>query len=179
MLLGQSVSLGYLYQTLTTVPGQSYLISLWLTIPSNSTGATPNQFVVAWNGTAVFNQSNLPFTAWTNLQFVVTATGTSTVLEFGFEDTPYYLGLDDVSVTPYLPPSFNLAQPATAAGFNLNWSTVAGLTYQVQYTTNLNQTAWINLGSPQTANANTLNLVDTNAVPSSPGRFYRIVQLTP
>ena len=179
MLLGQSGSLGYMYQTLTTVPGQSYLLSLWLTNPTNSTGATPNQFVVGWNGTAIYDQSNLPFTAWTNLQFIVTATGTSTVLEFGFDDSPYYLALDDVSVTPYLPPTFNLAQPATAAGFNLNWTTIAGLTYQVQYTTNLDQPNWINLGGSQTANTTTLNLVDTNAVPSSPGRFYRIVQLAP
>ncbi|MGD0614113.1 MAG: protease pro-enzyme activation domain-containing protein, partial [Verrucomicrobiota bacterium] len=48
--LGQYGSLGYLYQTLTTSPGQNYLLSLWVDNPSNPVGATPNQFLVQWNG---------------------------------------------------------------------------------------------------------------------------------
>jgi len=176
MILGESGQLGSLAQTLTTVPGQNYLLSLWLTVPSNSDGAIPNQFVVLWNGITLFNQSNLPFTVWTNLQFIVTATGTSTVLEFEFEDTPYYLGLDDISVTPFLPPSLHIARPLTTTGFNLTWSALSGLSYQLQYTTNLSQPNWINLGGPQTSTAGTLTLQDTNGISSSPSRFYRIVQ---
>jgi hypothetical protein len=98
--LGQSGSLGYLYQTLKTSPGQNYLLSLWVENPSNGYGATPNQFLVQWNGTTLFNQANMPFGGWTHLQFTVKATSASTVLQFGFEDTPWYLGLDDISVTP-------------------------------------------------------------------------------
>ncbi|MGD1087417.1 MAG: protease pro-enzyme activation domain-containing protein [Verrucomicrobiota bacterium] len=177
--LGQDGSLGYLYQTLTTSPGQNYLLSLWLDNPENSAGATPNQFLVQWNGTTIFNQTNIPFAAWTNLQFIVTATGASTLLKFGFEDTPYYLGLDDISVTQISPPAFETAQQATTptTAFNLTWSAVAGLVYQVQYNTNLLQTNWINLGSPITATTNTLSVSDTNALISSPSRFYRIVEL--
>jgi hypothetical protein len=177
--LGQDGSLGYLYQTLATSPGQNYLLTVWLDNPSNPDGATPNQFLVQWNGTTIFNQSNFPFTAWTNLQFIVTATSVSTVLQFGFEDTPYYLGLDDISVTPIMPPAFKAAQQTTAptTAFNLTWSAVAGLVYQVQYNTNLLQTNWINLGSPITATTNTLSISDTNAFSSSPSRFYRVVEL--
>jgi subtilase family serine protease len=174
--LGQTGSLGYLYQTLATSPGQNYLLSLWLDNPNNPAGASPNQFQVQWNGTTLFNQTNLPFMAWTNLQFVVTATGTSTVLKFGFQDNPYYLGLDDISVLPVSAPVFNAA-PATspATTFNFTWTTVAGLSYQVQYKTNLQQASWINLGGPVIATTDTLSMSDTNAISLSPSRFYRVV----
>jgi hypothetical protein len=175
--LGQTGSLGYLYQTLATSPGQNYLFSLWLDNPNNPAGASPNQFQVQWNGTTLFNQTNLPFMAWTNLQFVVTATGTSTLLQFGFQDNPYYLGLDDISVAPVSAPVFNAAASATAPAntFNFTWTTVPGLTYQVQYTTNLLQGSWINLGGPITASGSTLSMSDTNAISLSPSRFYRVV----
>jgi len=172
--LGQYGSLGYLYQTLTTSPGQNYLLSLWLDNPNNRYGATPNQFLVQWNGTTIFNQTNLPYTAWTNLQFIVTATSASTVLQFGFEDTPYYLGLDDISVTPISPLAFQAATK-TSSTFNLAWGTTTGLVYQVQYKTNLVQTNWINLGKPLIATNGNLTVSDTNATGSSPQRFYRLM----
>jgi hypothetical protein len=106
---------------------------------------------------------------------VVTATNASTVLQFGFEDTPDYLAVDDISVVPLSPPTFNVAQPATT-GFNLTWNTIAGQVYQVQYTTNLTQPNWIDLGNPLTATTNTLTLQDTDAITASPSRFYRVVE---
>jgi hypothetical protein len=172
-VLGQSGSLGTLSQTVATVPGESYVFSFWLENPVNSTGATPNQFVALWNGTTLFNQSNIPFISWTNLQFVVSASGTSSVIEFEFEDTPYYLGLDDVGLTPVSAPVFK-AVPQSPPAFNLSWSAISGVTYQVQYSTNLAQTNWINLGAPQTASSGTLSFSDTNAISSSPARFYRV-----
>ena len=174
--LGQYGSLGYLYQVLTTSPGQNYLLSLWLDNPNNSYGATPNQFLVQWNGTTVFNQTNIPFTAWTNLQFIVTATGSSAVLQFGFYDNPWYLCLDDISVTPVPVPAFRTAT-ATAGTFNLSWATVTGLLYQVQYKTNLLQANWINLGKPLVATNGNLTVSDTNSIHSTPQRFYRLLVL--
>jgi hypothetical protein len=172
---GQAGSPGYLSQTLATTPGQNYLLSLWLENPENSYGATPNQFMVLWNGTALFSQTNLPFMDWTNLQFVVNATSASTVLEFGFGDTPYFLGLDDISVTPLSPPGIETAVQSVA-GFNLVWSTIPGRVYQVQTTTNLLSPSWVNLGNPLTATTSSLSLLDTNAINSSPCGFYRIVE---
>ena len=174
--LGQS-ALGYLSQSLTTSPGQNYLVSLWLENPTNSDGASPNQFLVQWNSDALYNQTNLPFTGWTNLQFIVTANGPSTVLQFGFDDTPYYLGLDDVSVTPVSMPVFKTSHK-TATAFDLIWDTTPGLVYQVQYTTNLLQSHWINLGKPLITTNDTLSTSDTNAVDAAPQRFYRLM-LTP
>jgi hypothetical protein len=90
-------SLGYLSQTVGTDAGQSYVLSFWLDSPD---GLGPNEFLVSWNGTNVFNQTNLAKTGWTNLQFTVTATGSSTVVEFGFFDGGTYLGLDDITLVP-------------------------------------------------------------------------------
>ena len=107
-VLGQSGSLGYLSQTLATTTGAPYLLSLWLDSPD---GQTPNEFLVAWNGKTLFDETNIPAIGWTILQFLVTATGTSTVLTSGFQDDLSYLGLDDISVLP--------AEPAIS-GINLS-----------------------------------------------------------
>jgi hypothetical protein len=48
------------------------------------------------------------------------------------------------------------------------------LVYQVQYKTNLVQTNWINLGKPLIATNGNLTVSDTNAIRSSPQRFYRV-----
>jgi hypothetical protein len=133
---------------------------------------------VQWNGTTLFNKTNLPYTTWTNLQFVVTGASSNAVLQFGFKDTPYFLGLDDISVTPISPPEFKAEQQTNSPNpaFNLTWSAIPGLTYQVQYSTNLSQTNWINLANPVTAKTNTLSISDTNGMMTSPMRFYRVVE---
>jgi hypothetical protein len=95
--LGPAGSLGYLSQTLSTTVGTSYLLSVWLDSPD---GATPNEFLVSWNGSTLLDETNLTAFGWTNLRFVVSATGTSTILQFGFRDDPTSLGLDDISVVP-------------------------------------------------------------------------------
>jgi len=170
--LGPLGSLGYLSQTLPTFAGQNYLLSVWLDSPSTSPN-TPNEFSVLWNGVSLFDQVNIGVTGWTNLQFIVTAAGPGTVLQLGFRDDPYYLGLDDISVTPISMPMFKTTSVASST-FNLTWGTTTGLVYQVQYSTNLAQGNWINLGKPLIATSNTLTVSDTNAISSSPQRFYRL-----
>jgi len=171
--LGPPGSLGYLSQTLPTFAGQNYLLSLWVDSPNISGTATPNEFSVSWNGHIIFDQSNLGKIGWTNLQFIVTATGSSTALQLGFRDDPYYLGREDISVVPIPVPAFRAATKTTSA-FNLTWGTMAGLVYQVQYKTNLVQTNWINLGKPLIATNGNMTVSDTNAIRSSPQRFYRV-----
>jgi len=156
-----------------TTAGENYLLSLWLDNPTNASGATPNQFMVQWNGTILFNATNLPFTAWTNLQFVVSATNASSALQLGFRNDPYYLGLDDINVTTLPLPAFQTTVKS-ASSFKLAWNTVSGLAYQVEYKTNLVQTDWLNLGKPLIATNNSLTVLDTNAISSSPQRFYRL-----
>jgi hypothetical protein len=50
---------------------------------------------------------------------------------------------------------------------------MTGVTYQVQYTTNLGTLNWINLGSPITATSGFISTSDFTTL--SPQRFYRVV----
>jgi hypothetical protein len=93
--LGPSGSLGFLTQNLPTTNGASYVLSCWLDSPD---GVTPNEFVVSWNGTNLFDAVNMGATGWTNLQFLVAANAASTPLEFGFRNDESYFGLDDITV---------------------------------------------------------------------------------
>jgi hypothetical protein len=70
-------------------------------------------------------------------------------------------------------PAFK-ATTIAASTFNLTWATTTGLVYQVQYKTNLLQANWISLGKPLIATNTVLTVSDTNAISSSPQRFYRL-----
>jgi subtilase family serine protease len=173
--LGEPSAPAYLSQNLPTFAGQSYLLSLWMDSPD---GETNNEFSVSWNGSTLFDRVNLPRLGWTNLQFIVTTTGSNTVLQIGGRDDPSYLGLDDVSVTP-IPTAVLQTATVTTPNKNLEftWNSATGLVYQVQYKTNLTQTNWLNLNSI-TATNTILTFMDTNPITSSPQRFYRL-QLLP
>ena len=176
--LGAGGSLGSLSQTLQTVPNQPYLLSLWLNSPNVRGGNTPNEFSVAWNGNTLFDEINIPNTSgWTNLQFIVTATSVSSVLQFGERDDPWYLGLDDVNLTPIPAAMF---QPTTVTKTNkdlkFGWNAMTGLVYQVQFKTNLLQTNWAILKSI-TATNTTVTFVDTNPITGFPQKFYRLLLL--
>src|SRR5260370_962726 len=60
--LGTVGPLGHLTQTLPTIPGSNYLISLWL---NNTNGRTPNEFTVTWNRSGLYRATNMPALAWT------------------------------------------------------------------------------------------------------------------
>ncbi|HTR40284.1 MAG TPA: protease pro-enzyme activation domain-containing protein [Pseudomonadales bacterium] len=178
---GDSPSLGSLSETLMTMTNQPYLLSLWIYSPNVSqvtsgkiTANTPNQFEVFWNGTNLFNHSNLPqFNFWSNLVFVVTAIKTNTTLQFSDEDTPWFFGLDDVNVTPIPLPNVQSVSRPSKTTFSLTWNTLPKLTYKVQYSTNLLTTNWFNL-STNTATGTTLSF--TNAIGTNQYRFYRVVR---
>ena len=174
-LLGDLGALAYLSQTVPTIAGQSYLLSLWMNSPD---GVAPNEFNVSWNGNTLFDQANMPSTGgWTNLQFIVTAIGNNTVLQFGERDDNSFLGLDDVSLTPIPAAIF---QPTTVVKTNNNikftWNALTSLVYQVQFKTNLLQTNWTVLKSV-TATNTPVTFVDTNPMTGSPQKFYRLLLL--
>src|SRR6185369_11780759 len=93
--LGTVGPLGHLTQTLATIPGSNYLISLWL---NNSNGGSPNEFKVIWNQSLLYRATNMPTLGWTNIQLTVTASTSNDTLQLAFRQDPHYLGLDDVSV---------------------------------------------------------------------------------
>ena len=104
-------TLATLSQTLATVPGQYYLLSLWV---NNINSGAGQELMVNWNADSagvntLFSVLNPAAFAWTNLQFVVCATGTNATLEIEAENGANYFGLDDVSMTPIPSPSFRTA----------------------------------------------------------------------
>jgi hypothetical protein len=169
--LGSIGSLGYLSQMVSTVSGQSYLLSFWV---ENAESGMPNEFSVSWNGNVLSDQANLPQFDWTNLQFVVAATGTSSTIQFGFRNDPQFLGLDDVSLTPAAAVATPVFQMLTHAGTNFifSWNAAPGAVYQLQYKTNLLQPAWLNLGAITAAD---VTVSSTNAIGPDPQRFYRLM----
>jgi hypothetical protein len=60
---------------------------------------------------------------------------------------------------------------AGTASATISWSSVAGVDYQVQYSTNLAQGIWLVLGNV-TASGTTSSIFDTSGAPV---RFYRVV----
>jgi PKD repeat protein len=170
-VLGSFGSLSYLSQTLPTTAGAPYLISLWLDSPD---GLTPNQFLVSWNGTNLFNQTNIPAIGWTNLQFLVTATGPATTLQLGFRDDPTYLGLDGVTVV----------QPAisgvNSSGTNLIFNGVNGLSGLTNYLlmgTNILEplTNWTRVATNVVGtNGNFTNTIIKPVIPGAGQRYYII-----
>ena len=169
--MGPGGSLGYISQMITTSPGQPYLLSLWLDSPD---GKGPNEFLVSWNGTNLFDQLNLKKLGWTNLQFLVTGTATNSALKFGFEDDASFFGLDDISVVPVpMPVMQNIFLVGGHVVFS--WDALDGIKYQVQYQTNLLQTNWLNLGNAIMATNSTI--VATDPISSSSKRFYRLLLL--
>jgi hypothetical protein len=166
--LGPSGSLGFLSQSVPTIPGQFYLISCWV----NSDGETPSEFLVSWNGGTLFDKVNNTSSGWSQVKLIAPATTSSTVLEIGFRDDPGYIGLDEVVVTPITLPVMQAILQGNGS-LTLAWNTQPGLIYQPQYATNLLSPTWINLGSPLSASGTTLSIPDSTA--PDPSRFYRVI----
>jgi hypothetical protein len=111
---------------------------------------------------------------WTNMIFVVAATGTNTTLQFGARNDPVAFGLDDVSVQAIPTPSFRTVTKTNGV-LKFTWNSLSNVAYQVQYSTNLTQTNWINLGGA--INGTNYIMTATNAIGPDPARFYRIRRL--
>jgi hypothetical protein len=126
VVVGTAGSPIYLSQTIPTVAGQSYLVSLWLDSPD---GLTPNGLTLSWGGNVVCEETNLPAIGWTNLQFVLAASSTNTLLEIIADDDPSDLGLDDISVTA-APPTIGSVAPASGPVAGGTVVTISGAGFQ-------------------------------------------------
>jgi trimeric autotransporter adhesin len=173
-LLGDT-QMASLSQTFSTIPGQSYLLSLWIENPSS--GAV-QQFRLNWNTNSsttntLFDIVNPPAFSWTNLQFFVSATDSNSTLQIQAENDPNCFVLDDVSITPIPLPAFQTSA-ISAEGFRFTWATIPGLAYQVQFKTDLLQAVWTDLGSKLRATGYIATMMDTNAPGSTQQRFYRL-----
>jgi len=99
---GDPTTYGYLSQALATTPGRTYSLTYYLDNPSSDGDNAPSVFQASWNGSVIPGSVQNPVPELDN--FVkytfngLTASSSSTVLEFGFLQNPAYLGLDDISV---------------------------------------------------------------------------------
>ncbi len=166
-------TMGFLSQTLTTIPGTVYTISFWLNNPRKYN--VTNDFQVSWNGNVLLNETNLTAIGWTNLQLQVTATATNSTLQFGYLNNYYYFGLDDVVVSSAQP--LGLAG-AGLAGANLVLDVIGGMsgrTYTVLMGTNLAEplTQWVPVAANVPGLDGNFTITATNAVaPNIPQQFY-------
>jgi hypothetical protein len=168
-LLGQFGYLATLTQVLPTVANQKYLLSFWL---ENYVSGGTQLFRADWNGTNVMSLFDPPVLTWTNCQFIVTASGASTTLQFGTQNNAFYFGLDDINVFPLPPVEFTQVSVA-GTDLQLGWNALAGLTYQVQYSPFLPATSWQNLATI-IASTNTASFTDTNVIAANGQRYYRL-----
>ena len=171
--LGAAGSLGSISQLVPTWPGGQYLLSVWLRSPD---GETPNQLEVFWNGSLLYNGSNLRAGPWNNLQFAVSATSTQALLMIKGRDDPSALAVDDISLFSITPPAVQNVTTAQSA-VTVSWSAHIGLSYQLQYATQFDPPDWSNLGAALTATNLTMTLSDPAAPGGNGMRFYRVLLL--
>jgi len=86
-------------QIISTTPGHSYLVSFEIANYPLDVESPVNQGDVWWGGTLDVSGTNVAGFDWKQVSGIVTATATSTELEFGFNNVTGYWLLDDVSVT--------------------------------------------------------------------------------
>ena len=129
--------------------------------------------------TANFTNGPLAAHTMTNLNVSLTVTASnlaagtySTTIAFT-NLTSHTVQMYPITLTAIVPMAFKSTVQLTN-NMRFTWNTTTGAVYQVQYKTNLFQTNWINLSTAITAASNTLAFTDTNAVKSSPQRFYRL-----
>lgn len=89
----------FLSQTLNTQPGATYTLSCWL----KGDGLTPNRFQIIFDGVTNVDLTDITYVGWTQFVYTVTASTASTLMQFGFQNTPSYFGFDDVSVAKHGP----------------------------------------------------------------------------
>ncbi len=168
--LGESGSLAYLSQTLPTQPGGQYILSFWL---ANPAPGTPNEFQATWDGTQLMDQIDADQFGWTYFRYVVTASGSSTVLQFGSQNDQNAFALDDISVQPVSAPQIQaVSQPN--GSITLSWLALPGLTYAVETAVDLTETTWSPLTNGISAGIQGIASVSDDSS-TGPLRFYRVV----
>jgi hypothetical protein len=74
-----------------------------------------------------------------------------------------------------MPPVFISVLETGGTTLTFTWTSVAGQEYQMQYSTNLIQTNWNNLGGTNSPTGGTTTTTDSTG--PDPQRFYRVVLL--
>ena len=86
---------GHLSQTLQTVAGQQYILDFWL---ANVSGGGSDNFSAVVGGQTLFQENHAPTQPYTEHQVAFTATGTGTLLQFNYRNSPSDWHLDNIVV---------------------------------------------------------------------------------
>jgi len=111
--LGPPYTTATLSQSIATTPGALYTLTFY--VRNDNLLQTPsNAFTASWGGATVFSESNAADSGYTKETIAgLTATSSSTVLQFTFFNTPGGFYLDDVSVVD--PPGGGVPEPGSLA----------------------------------------------------------------
>ena len=93
--MGSVGSDGTLSQTIATKAGQTYTLSFWLQNEASGT----NDFKAIWNGQTLVSLANAAQSGYTQYTYTVTATGSTTTLQFSARNDPSQWDLDNISLT--------------------------------------------------------------------------------
>ena len=93
--MGSMGSDGTLSQTIATTPGQTYTLSFWL----KNEGSGGNDFAAKWNGQNLLSLTNATQFGYTQYTYTVTATGSTSTLQFSAANGPAQWDLDNISLT--------------------------------------------------------------------------------
>ena len=93
--MGSVGSDGTLSQSIATTAGQTYTLSFWL---ENDEAGT-NDFKALWNGQTLLSLTNTAQSGYTEYSYTVTATGSTSTLEFSAANGPSQWDLDNISLT--------------------------------------------------------------------------------
>ena len=105
-------------QNLVTEAGKTYKVSFWLQNEADVTGASgSNSFGFDWGGMNVISLSDAAGFDYTEYDFFLMATGSSTAITFSFSQTPAFWDFD--SVTANVPEPGDLALAGLAGALAL------------------------------------------------------------
>ena len=114
--MGSVGSDGTLSQTIATTAGQTYTLSFWLQNEESGT----NDFNAIWNGQTLLSLSNAAQSGYTEYTYTVTATGSTTTLEFSAANGPSQWDLDNISLTANsTPPATRPPRRSLAPGWQI------------------------------------------------------------
>jgi len=120
---GPVTSEGGIFQSLTTVVGETYTIEFALA----AEGDAPNSFSFDWGGSTLYSLENASTFNYQTLSFSQVATSASTDLRFNFYHEPWFWYLDDVSVVMAQPPHGTVPAPGALALFGLGLACLVGI----------------------------------------------------
>src|SRR5271170_4961578 len=130
---------GTLSQTIATTAGQTYTLSFWLQNESSGT----NDFSAIWNGQTLLSLTNAAQSGYTEYTYTVTATSSTTTLEFSAANVPSQWDLDNISLTATSDPAATVSSIAESPA---NGDLDAGKT--VTLTVNFNEAVTVAGGTP-------------------------------